>query len=110
VGRQNRAVARDKLQIPKPALSEVANDNFFWLSTARASPIFAGDLQAWIRNANLDPDWSREGTDIIGGSPAPTFNEAFSLAGTAIPDSGSTGLLLSTAAAVMFYLKRRIRG
>jgi VPDSG-CTERM motif len=86
-----------------------ANDNFFWLSTARASPIFAGDLQAWIRNANLDPDWSREGTDIIGGGPpAPTFNEAFSLAGT-VPDSGSTGLLLGSAAAVLFYLKRRIQ-
>jgi hypothetical protein len=83
-----------------------ANDNFLWLSTARAAPIFTGDLQAWIRNANLDPDWSREGTDIVGGNPAPTFNESFSLVGT-VPDSGSTAILLGTEVAAMICLKRR---
>lgn len=85
------------------------NDNFFWLSTARPPLLFTGDLQAWTRDANLDPDWLREGTDIVGGGPpAPTFNEAFSIAGT-VPDSGSTALLLGGAAAVLFYLRRRIR-
>ena len=29
----------------------------------------------------LDPDWLRIGTDIVGGTPAPTFNAAFSLTG-----------------------------
>ena len=82
----------------------------FWLSTPRSAPIFLGDLQAWIRNADLDPDWLRQGTDIIGGGPpAPTFNEAFSITGVTIPDSGSTALLLGSAAAVLLYFKRRIQ-
>ena len=32
------------------------------------------DLQSWIRNSDLDPDWLRIGTDIVGGT---TFNAAF---------------------------------
>lgn len=61
----------------------VTNGEFYWLSSVR--PIvapgitFSPDLQAWIRNANLDPDWLRIGTDIVGGAPAPTFNMAFTL-------------------------------
>jgi hypothetical protein len=43
-----------------------------------------GDLQAWIRNSDLAPDWLRIGTDIIGGTPAPTFNMTFSLVGATI--------------------------
>jgi hypothetical protein len=35
-------------------------------------------LQQWVRNANLDPDWLRVGTDIVGGT---TFNGSFSLLG-----------------------------
>jgi hypothetical protein len=66
---------------------------FLWLSTARPGPIFPGDLQAWIRNTNLDPDWLRAGTDIVGGSPAPTFNAAFSLTGTDIPEPSTVALL-----------------
>ena len=42
---------------------------------------FMGDLQAWIRNSDLKPDWLRIGTDIIAGTPVPTFNMAFSLTG-----------------------------
>jgi len=67
-----------------------ASDNFFWLSAPK--PIvppgtpFLPDLQSWIRNANLAPDWLRIGTDIVGGSPAPTYNAAFSLDGTAPVD------------------------
>lgn len=64
----------------------LATGQFLWLSApkpivAPGTP-FAGDLQAWIRNGDLDPDWLRIGTDIIGGSPAPTFNMAFTLAGS----------------------------
>ena len=94
---------------------QLTSGDFFWLSVPRpiappGTPFPAGftDLQAWIRNANLDPDWLREGTDIVGGGPpAPTFNEAFSLNGT-VPDSGSTALLLGAAVCVIFYLRRRI--
>lgn len=56
---------------------------FLWLSVPK--PIvapgdpFAGDLQSWVRNANLDPDWLRVGTDIVGSG---TFNQAFTLTGT----------------------------
>jgi len=64
------------------------------------------DLQAWTRDANLDPDWLRIGTDIVGGNPAPTFNGAFSLTGIA-PDTGSTALLLGSALVAMVWLKRR---
>jgi hypothetical protein len=55
-------------------------DNFLWLSAAH--PQFTGDLQSWIRNADLDPDWLRIGTDIVGGT---TFNGSFSLLGTLLP-------------------------
>jgi hypothetical protein len=33
----------------------------------------------WIRNADLEPDWLRVGTDIVGDT---TFNGSFSLSGT----------------------------
>jgi hypothetical protein len=76
---------------------ELSNGDFYWLSSVR--PIvapgtpFAPDLQAWIRNENLDPDWSRVGTDIVGGGAnAPTFNAAFSLSGVATPEPGSIAL------------------
>lgn len=70
----------------------VNGGDFLYLSTPRplAPPIFAGDLQAWIRNSQLAPDWSRIGTDIIvGAAPVPTFNMAFSLAGETIPEAGT---------------------
>ena len=50
-----------------------------------------GDLQAWIRNSNLAPDWLRIGTDIIGGATPPTFNMTFSLTGETIPEAGTPG-------------------
>jgi hypothetical protein len=62
--------------IPKVGLS---SGNFLWLSAA--GPSAAGDLQAWIRDANLDPDWLRIGTDIVGGGTPPKFNASFSLSG-----------------------------
>jgi hypothetical protein len=62
-------------------------------------------LQAWIRNANLDPDWLREGADVVGGT---TFNEAFSVNGV-LPDSGSTALLFASATGALVYLRRRFR-
>ena len=56
--------------------------NFLWLSTQRPPLAFVGDLQMWIRNADLDPDWLRVGTDIVDDATPPTFNGSFSLSGT----------------------------
>ncbi len=60
----------------------LSSGNFLWLSAARPivppNTVFAPDLQTWIRNDDLAPDWLRVGTDIIG---AGTFNASFSLAG-----------------------------
>jgi len=62
---------------------EVINGNFLWVSSphpvvAPGTP-FAPDLQTWIRNDNLAPDWLRVGTDIIGGTTV--FNASFTLSG-----------------------------
>ncbi len=69
--------------IPQVLLS---SGNFLWLSAPKpiVSPgtPFSPDLQSWIRDANLDPDWLRIGTDIVGGATPPTFNGTFSLSGT----------------------------
>lgn len=74
---------------------EVTNGDFLFLSAPRpiVSPgtVFAGDLQAWIRNSDLAPDWLRIGTDIIGGATPPTFNMTFSLAGETLPQTGTPG-------------------
>jgi hypothetical protein len=98
--------------VPQVELSG-ADDNFFWLSANRPIvppgtpfPVGVTDLQAWTRDAFLDPDWLRIGTDIVGGNPAPTFNAAFSLTGIA-PDTGSTALLLGIALVGMAWLRRR---
>ena len=74
----------------------VTGGHFLYLSAPRpiVSPpgtVFAGDLQAWIRNSNLAPDWLRIGTDIIGGATPPTFNMTFSLIGNTIPKAGTPG-------------------
>jgi len=52
---------------------------------------FASDRQSWIRNSALSPDWLRIGKDIIGGNPAPAFNQAFSLTGETVPNAGTPG-------------------
>jgi PEP-CTERM motif len=93
---------------PEAGLTAGTLGTFLWLSTARPGPIFAGDLQAWIRNTNLDPDWLRAGTDIVGGNSPPTFNAAFSLTGTAVPEP-STIVLLIGGFAVLAWRRRRGR-
>src|SRR6266508_5983746 len=72
----------------------VSGGDFLYLSAPRPTtpPLFAGDLQAWIRNSNLAPDWSRIGTDIIADTtPPPTFNMTFSLVGDTVPEAGTPG-------------------
>jgi hypothetical protein len=70
----------------------VTGSDFLYVSAPR--PAVTGDLQAWIRNSALSPDWLRIGTDIIGsinGAPVPTFNMTFSLAGVTISGAGTPG-------------------
>jgi hypothetical protein len=89
---------------------QLTNGDFLWLSAPK--PIvppgtpFSPDLQTWIRNDNLAPDWLRIGTDITHESP---FNASFSLTGTTVPEP-STQLLLGTGllALVAFTLKKAI--
>jgi hypothetical protein len=72
----------------------VTNGDFLYLSGQRplVPAPFSPDLQAWIRNTNLLPDWLRIGTDIIDGAPTPpTFNMAFSLTGETVPEAGTPG-------------------
>ena len=73
-----------------------AGGDFLWLSAptpivAPGTP-FSPDLQEWIRNADLAPDWLRVGTDIVGGT---TFNATFSLTGETVPEPSTVLLMLS---------------
>lgn len=94
---------------------ELTSGDFFWLSAPRpivppGTPFPAGftDLQSWIRNEDLAPDWLRVGTDIVGVG---TFNETFTLAGdlSAVPEPASMLLLGSTMAALGVVGRRRGR-
>jgi hypothetical protein len=89
---------------------QLTEGDFLWFSAPK--PIvppgtqFSPDLQTWIRNDNLDPDWLRIGTDITHEGP---FNASFSLTGATVPEP-STVLLLGTGllALVAFTLKKAI--
>lgn len=88
---------------------ELKNGNFLWLSAAKpivgGSGPFSPDLQSWIRDENLDPDWLRIGTDIVGGT---AFNQAFSLTGvSAVPLPGATWLFLSGLLGLLGTGKRK---
>jgi hypothetical protein len=89
------------------------NGNFFWLSAPR--PItggtgpFVGDLQNWTRDQFLDPDWLRVGQDIVGGNPFPTFNAAFSLTGSVVPEPSTWGMMLLGFAGLGFASYRHAR-
>jgi hypothetical protein len=76
--------------VPQVLLSG-ASEEFYWLSApkpivAPGTP-FAPDLQTWIRNENLAPDWLRVGTDIEGQGR--TFNASFEIRGVSIPEPSS---------------------
>ena len=82
---------------PEVKLSSTGDaGTFLWLSADGPSQ-FTGDLQAWTRNSDLEPDWLRVGTDIIGpgpnGSAAPKFDMAFALDGETVPEPSSWTLL-----------------
>jgi hypothetical protein len=92
----------------RPELLLSTGDNFLWLSAPKpiVSPgtPFKPDLQSWIRNDDLAPDWLRIGTDITGQGP---FNATFSLSGTSVPEP-STWALLSAGVGVLSFWRRKL--
>jgi hypothetical protein len=101
--------------VPQVALTN--GGQFYWLSASRPIsgggttpfPVGVSDLQAWTRDAALDPDWLRVGTDIVGGTTPPTFNMAFSLSGTDTPEPAATWLVLTGLALVGFRFRQSAR-
>jgi hypothetical protein len=96
-----------------------ASGEFLWLSAPRpivppGTPFPMGftDLQSWTRDAispnNLAPDWLRVGQDIVGGTPFPTFNAAFSLNGT-VPEPSTVVLVGSALVGFAVHIARRRR-
>jgi len=95
---------------------QLSNGNFLWLSAGKpigafGSTPFNGDLQTWIRNdPGIAPDWERVGTDVIGGGPNPaTYNAAFRLVGTVVPEpTGIVMLIAGLIAAGAWSQRKRI--
>jgi hypothetical protein len=93
---------------------QLTSGEFLWLSAPRpivppgvSFPAGSTDLQSWIRNAALDPDWLRVGTDITHQGP---FNAVFSLTGdtvAAVPEPETYALLLIGLAAIGVARARR---
>jgi hypothetical protein len=89
---------------------QLSGGDFLWLSAPR--PItggtgpFIGDLQSWTRDAALDPDWLRIGTDITSQGP---FNAAFSLTGVVVPEPSTWAMMLLGFAGLGFAAYRKSR-
>jgi hypothetical protein len=99
--------------VPQIEMTDAAGE-FYWLSAPK--PIvppgtpFSPDLQSWIRNEDLAPDWLRIGTDIVGGAPPPTFNAVFSLSGetiSAVPEPTTLLLLGSGLIGLVGYGRKK---
>jgi PEP-CTERM motif len=96
---------------------ELSDGTFLWLSALRpidasGTPFPPGftDLQSWTRDdPGIAPDWLRVGTDIVGGTPAPTFNAAFSLNGSVVPEPSTWAMMLLGFAGLGFAGYRRAR-
>jgi hypothetical protein len=87
--------------------AQLSSGNFLLLSAA-GPPNFTGDLQTWIRNDSLAPDWERVGTDVTNQGP---FNASFSLTGVAVPGptagAGLPGLILVSGGLLGWWRRRR---
>jgi PEP-CTERM motif len=95
---------------------QLSNGDFLWLSAPRPTvapgtpfPLGFTDLQSWTRDAALDPDWLRVGQDIVGGTPFPTFNAAFSLNGALVPEPSTWAMMLLGFAGLGFAGYRQAR-
>ena len=96
---------------------QLSDGTFLWLSApkpivAPGTPFPPGftDLQSWTRDdPGIAPDWLRVGTDIVGGTPAPTFNAAFSLDGSVVPEPSTWAMMLLGFAGLGFAGYRRAR-
>jgi hypothetical protein len=92
---------------------QLDSGDFLWLSAAKpidatgiAFPVGFADLQSWTRDAALEPDWLRVGTDIVG---AGAFNASFSLSGSTIPEPSTWAMLLLGFAGLGFAGYRRAK-
>ncbi len=85
---------------------ELDDGDFLWLSAPKPIvspgtqfPPGSTDLQSWTRDADLDPDWLRIGTDITHQGP---FNAAFSLNGVLVPEPSTWAMMLLGFAGLAF--------
>jgi hypothetical protein len=86
------------------AEAELSSGDFLALSAPKPLPA-PGDLQSWIRNDDLAPDWLRIGTDITDQGP---FNVAFSLSGVTVSEPAGLALL-GAGLAALGLIRRRAR-
>jgi hypothetical protein len=96
--------------VPQVLLNS-ASDEFYWLSApkpivAPGTP-FLPDLQSWIRNEDLAPDWLRIGTDIEGQGRM--FNASFSISGQVLPEPSTLVLGSIGLAGVLVWNRQRAR-
>jgi hypothetical protein len=87
----------------------VTGGDFLWLTAAQpitgpGTTPFAPDLQAWIRDGDLAPDWLRVGADVVGSG---AFNMSFSLMGAAVPEPATWGLMLMGIGGLGAIARRR---
>jgi hypothetical protein len=94
---------------------ELSDGSFLWLSAPKpivspGTPFPPGftDLQSWTRDAALEPDWLRVGTDITHQGP---FNAAFTLSGHAVPGptigAGLPGLIAACGGLLAWWRNKR---
>jgi hypothetical protein len=91
-----------------PIVNVSDGGDFYWLSTSQPS---SPDLEVWMRDMALSPDWLRVGTDIVGAGA--TYNASFSLSSASVdslvPEPASWVMLATGFAVVGGALRGRRR-